>query len=219
MPPESVRSLRDAAYREARRTLFRKMRKVRRLLGLHRAVSYNQSIIDAMAWLGEQPDTIFVGQTVVHGGSFFAASLERVPMNRRLEFPLAEEMQLGASLGLALSGENCVVSIYPRIDFLLLAMNQLVNHIDKIGVMSDGKMRPRIIIRTAIGPKEPLDGGPQHTGNYVTAIKAMLTTVNVYPVLTADIAVEMYQHAYKSGGVWLFVEEGEAYSEKEISVS
>ena len=176
-------------------------------------MSYKQSIIDAMGWLGEQPDTLFIGQTVVHGGSFFAASLERVPMNRRVEFPLAEEMQLGASLGMALSGELCIVSIYPRIDFLLLAMSQLVNHIDKIGVMSDGKMKPRIIIRTAIGPKKPLDGGPQHTGNYVAAIKAMLTTVNVYYLQTADIAVEMYQHAYRSGGAWLFVEEGSLYAE------
>ena len=176
-------------------------------------MTYKQSIIDAIAWLGEQPDTLFIGQTVVHGGSFFASSLERVPMNRRVEFPLCEEMQMGASLGLALSGEFCVVSIYPRIDFLLLAMNQLVNHIDKIGVMSDGKMKPRIIIRTAIGSKKPLDGGPQHTGRYIEAIRAMLTTVNVYHVLTADIAVEMYQYAYKSGGVWLFVEDGQEYQE------
>lgn len=176
-------------------------------------MTYKESIIDAMAWLGEQPDTLFIGQTVVFGGSFFASSLEKVPMEKRLEFPLAEEMQMGASLGLALSGETCVISIYPRIDFVLLALNQLVNHIDKIGVMSDGKMRPRIIIRTAIGPKKPLDGGPQHTQNHVAAIKAMLTTVNIHHVLCADIAVGMYRYAYKSGGVWLFVEEGSKYQD------
>ena len=175
-------------------------------------MTYKQSIIDAMAWLGEQPDTIFIGQTVVYGGSFFASSLERVPMEKRVELPVCEEMQMGMSLGLGLQG-FCVVSVYPRIDFLLLAMNQLVNHIDKIGVMSDGKMRPRIIIRTAIGPKKPLDGGPQHTGNHVAAIKAMLTTVNVYHLQTADIAVAMYQHAYSLGGAWLFVEEGSLYTE------
>ncbi len=175
-------------------------------------MTYKQSIIDAMAWLGEQPDTLFVGQTVVFGGSFFASSLEKVPMEKRVEFPLAEEMQMGASLGLALEG-YCVVSIYPRIDFVLLAMNQLVNHIDKIGVMSDGKMRPRIIIRTATGPKKPLDGGPQHTQNHVAAIKAMLTTVNVQHVLCADIAGAMYRYAYRNGGAWLFVEEGQLYQE------
>ena len=175
-------------------------------------MSYKQSIIDAMGWLGEQPDTLFIGQTVVHGGSFFSSSLERVPMDRKLEFPLAEEMQMGVSLGLGLAG-YCAVSIYPRIDFLLLAMSQLVNHIDKIGVMSDGKMRPRIIIRTAIGPKKPLDGGPQHTQNHIAAIRAMLPKVNVYYLQTADIAVEIYQYAYRSGGVWLFVEDGQAYQE------
>ena len=42
---------------------------------------------------------------------------------------------MGLSLGLALQG-FVPVSIYPRIDFLLSATNQLVNHLDKIRLMS-----------------------------------------------------------------------------------
>mgnify|MGYP001560007399 CR=1 FL=1 len=174
--------------------------------------AYKQSIIDAMAWLGEQPDTLFIGQTVVYGGSFFASSLERVPTDRRVEFPLAEEMQMGVSLGLGLEG-YCVVSIYPRIDFLLLALNQLVNHIDKISVMSDGKMKPRIIIRTAIGPKKPLDAGPQHTGEYTNALKEMLTTVNVVKLTDTEMIKPYYRRAYKDKDqrLWLFIENGALY--------
>lgn len=130
--------------------------------------------------------------------------------SKKIEMPVCEEMQLGASLGLALEG-YCVVSVYPRVNFLFSAMSQLVNHLDKISVMSEGKMKPRIIIRTSNGPTKPLDGGPQHTGSYTLALKSMLTTINVYPVLTPDIIVNMYQHAYKAGGIWLMVEEGERY--------
>src|ERR1041385_1239226 len=172
-------------------------------------MTHKQSIIDAMAWLGEQSVTIFIGQTVVAGGSFFASSLEKVPLERRLEFPVAEEMQLGASLGLALQG-FCAVSIYPRIDFVLLAMNQLINHLDKIGVMSEGKMKPRVIIRAANGPKKPLDGGPQHTNRYSGALRKMLTTVKVVEVMTPEHA-KIYKEAYAVGGVWLFLEEGSRY--------
>ena len=93
-------------------------------------MTYKEAIIEAMRWLGEQPDTVFIGQTVAVPGSYIYGSLEKVPMEKRIEWPVAEEMQMGASLGLALQG-YCVVSIYPRMDFLLLAMNQLVNHIDK----------------------------------------------------------------------------------------
>ena len=98
-------------------------------------------------------------------------------------------------------------------DFLLLAMNQLINHIDKIGWMSEGKMQPRIIIRTSVGPTRPLDAGPQHTGSYVEALKLMLTTVNVIWLPSADIIGESYRRAYKDKEMrlWLFVEDGSLY--------
>lgn len=161
-----------------------------------------------MTWLGAQPDTIFIGQTVLAGGSYMSAVLDGVPVEKRIEWPVAEEMQLGASLGLALEG-YCVVSIYPRIDFLLLAVNQLVNHLDKIGVMSEGKMRPRIIIRTSYAPLWPLNAGPQHTQRHLPALRRMLTTVRCVELL-GEVGVDgCYRAAYERGGVWLFIEDGQ----------
>ena len=40
------------------------------------------------------------------------------------------------------------ISIFPRWNFLLLAANQLVNHVDKINEMGAKKFRNKIIIRT-----------------------------------------------------------------------
>ena len=177
-----------------------------------------------MEWLGAQPDTIFIGQTVKCGGSYFASSLVRVPESKKIEFPVAEELQLGASLGMALEGDICVISVFPRVDFLLLAMNQLVNHIDKIGVMSNGKMKPRIIIRTSIGPKEPLDGGPQHTNDHTRALGMMCKNISVFKLgryyeKAPEQILECYQAAYEafkhsdSLAVALFVEDGQSYQE------
>lgn len=175
-------------------------------------MTYKESVIEAMGWLGDKPDTLFLGQTVGCPGSYMYGSLERVPVEKRIELPVAEEMQLGMTLGLALEG-YVPVSIYPRIDFLILAVNQLVNHLDKIKVMSDGKMMPSIIIRTSTGPTEPLNGGPQHTQRHTRALRAMLTTVFVVELrdVAFQIILNAYKMAYESGGIWLFVEEGALY--------
>lgn len=175
-------------------------------------MTYKDALIDSMSWLAQQSDTIFIGQTTIYPGSYMHGSLERVSKEKMVEFPVAEEMQMGASLGLALES-YCVISIYPRFDFLILAMNQLVNHIDKIGWMSEGKMQPRIIIRTSVGPTKPLDAGPQHTQDHTNALREMLTTVNVVKLTDAEIIGPYYRRAYKDKDLrlWLFVEEGALY--------
>ena len=74
-------------------------------------------------------------------------------------------------------------------------------------------MQPRIIIRTSVGPKKPLDAGPQHTGDYTNALKEMLTTVNVVKLTDAEIVGTYYRRAYKDKDLrlWLFIESGELY--------
>ena len=68
---------------------------------------------------------------------------------------VAEDMKMGISIGMALDG-LIPISIYPRVDFLLCAINQLVNHLDLIEEMSNGEFIPGIIIRTQIGNTKPL---------------------------------------------------------------
>lgn len=159
-----------------------------------------------MVWLGQQPDTLFLGQSVEYPGAKTYSSLEGVPPEKRLEMPVAEALQLGVSIGLSLEG-FVPVSIFPRINFLLCALDQLVNHLDKLPLFSD--YRPKVIIRTTIGSKSPLDAGPQHTGDYSEAIRSMLATVSVCLVLDdvagAD-AMSVYRNAYERPGSTLVVE-------------
>mgnify|MGYP000117600495 CR=1 FL=1 len=76
-------------------------------------------------------------------------SLKSVDPNKRIELPVFEDTQMGIATGLALNG-FIPVNCYPRFDFLILAMNQLVNHLDKIRYMSFNQFKPRVIIRTEI---------------------------------------------------------------------
>lgn len=65
---------------------------------------------------------------------------------------------MGMSIGLALGG-FLPVSTYPRFDFLLLAFNQMINHLDKFPIITDKQFYPKVIIRVLVGAKKPLDDG------------------------------------------------------------
>ena len=117
--------------------------------------------------------------------------------------PVAENMQCGMCHGIALAG-GLPVSVYPRIDFLIEAVPQLVQHLDKWKAMGGGS--PRVIIRTAVASDKPLDPGPQHKSNYVQAFRAMLKTVMVVELLTAEHIVPAYERALERDGSTLLVE-------------
>ena len=125
-------------------------------------MSYKNELIRAMEWLARKDDTIFLGQACKVSGHAISSTLEKVPDEKRIELPVFEEMQMGISTGMALEG-FVPITMYPRFDFFILACNQLVNHLDKMRDMSKGDMTPRVIIRVAVGSKNPIDAGPQHT--------------------------------------------------------
>ena len=164
------------------------------------------SLNAAMLSLAADPRVLFLGQNVCYDGNVMFKDLEGIPMDRRLELPVAEEMQMGMSIGLSLQG-FIPVSLYPRMDFLLLAMNQLVNHLDKMDAMSRGQYRPKVIIRTKVGARAPLDAGPQHTQDHVEAFRLMLTNVNVLRLTRLDLAMPSYKSALYSVNSTLVVED------------
>ena len=43
-----------------------------------------------MTWLGKQPDTIFLGQSIAYPGNAIFKTLSGVPMDKRLELPVSK---------------------------------------------------------------------------------------------------------------------------------
>ena len=80
-----------------------------------------------MTMLSKNKKTIFLGQSVMYSGNAIFNTLINVPNKKKIEFPVAEEMQMGASIGLAMNG-YIPITCYPRFDFLILACNQMINH-------------------------------------------------------------------------------------------
>jgi pyruvate/2-oxoglutarate/acetoin dehydrogenase E1 component len=178
-------------------------------------MTYRSELSRAMEFLAQDARTIFLGQSVSYPGHAIYGTLEKVPPGKRLELPVFEDFQMGLSTGLALEGW-IPVTCYPRFDFLLLAANQLVNHLDKMRHMSAGAMRPRVIIRTAIGSKVPLDGGVQHTQDYTEAFRRMLTEVEVVVLAEATEIFPAFERALtrEDSRSTLLIEHGDFYHQK-----
>ncbi len=152
--------------------------------------------------LAEDPRTIFVGQSVAYDGAAIHASLDGVPMSKRIEMPVIEDFQVGFCIGLALTGK-VPVCIFPRMDFMLLAANQIVNHLDKL---PHNGWNAKVILRTVVGQKAPLDAGPQHTQNYTQAFRSMLRSVSVDELNVSDEVIPIYRRALGSAHSSLIVE-------------
>jgi pyruvate/2-oxoglutarate/acetoin dehydrogenase E1 component len=163
---------------------------------------FKKAVNEAMLMLADDPRTVFVGQSVRYDGTAMYASLDGVPMDRRVEMPVIEDFQLGFCTGLALTGV-VPVCLFPRFDFLLLAANQLVNHLDKLPRFG---WHPKVIIRTTVGAKAPLDAGPQHTQDHTEAFRLMMESVPVLRCTTADEVTRAYEWALAERSSTLIVE-------------
>ena len=113
------------------------------------------------------------------------------------------------------------ITSYPRFDFLICAVNQLVNHVDKMTIISEGQYQPRIIIRTSVGSRIPLDAGEQHTQDHTQAFKNLLKRVHVVVLDEWHDVFSAFQHAYErqpvskyDSLVTLLIEWGDHYNAK-----
>jgi pyruvate/2-oxoglutarate/acetoin dehydrogenase E1 component len=176
---------------------------------------YQEALTKAMDYLAQDRPTIFIGQAVAVPGTIMSPTLVNVPAEKKIELPVAEEMQMGMSLGLALNG-FIPVSIYPRWNFMLLAIGQLVNHLDKIKEMSCGGYKPKVIIRTGIGAKKPVNPGPQHLSDFTDAFRLMLTNIEVIRLDEVADILPAYEKALNrtDGKSTIVVEYGDYYHEK-----
>jgi len=168
-------------------------------------MDYKEQTKKAMEMLAEDKRTIFLGQTVLYPGSPMYKSFEDISLEKKIELPVAEDMQMGMSIGLSLEG-FIPVSVYPRIDFLICATNQLINHLDKVEEMSHGKFKPKVIIRTQIGNKGPLYPGIQHCSDYSKALEVICKNIDVIKINRAEEVFPEYQKALEKNKSTILIE-------------
>lgn len=178
-------------------------------------MKYFDELCRAMEYLARDPRTMFLGQAVACPGTAMTNTLKNVAREKLLELPVTEDLQMGMSTGLALTG-IVPVSIYPRWNFLLCAVSQLVSHLDKLSVMSDGGLKPKVIVRTGIGSERPIHPQVQHIGDFTEAFRMMCKNIEVIRLDEPEHIFPAYQKALEreDGKSTIIVEYGDYHSEK-----
>ena len=157
-------------------------------------MKYYEELKKAMSLLAENPDTLFIGQAVEYEGTGLYDSLVHIPNEKKLELPVAEYFQSGLANGMAING-MIPISTFPRWNFLLMGVDQIVNHLDKFSTMSSGKCKPKVIIRVAVGSEYPVDPQCQHKGNFAEAFRSMTKTINIIELHEPNQILLAYKEA------------------------
>ena len=117
------------------------------------SATFLQAINDALrAEMRDDKSVYVLGEDVALGGPYGATKdlAEEFGVGRVINTPISEGTVVGLAIGAALQGLRPVVEIM-FVDFITLAMDQLVNHAAKLRYMSGGQLRVPLTIRTACG--------------------------------------------------------------------
>ncbi len=105
------------------------------------------------AELSNRPEVLVYGEDVGQAGGIFGASRglqERYGERRVFDTPIAESAILGSAIGAAMEGMRPVVEIMWG-DFLLVALDQLVNQAANVRFLAAGKRTAPMVVRTQQG--------------------------------------------------------------------
>src|ERR1043166_1361624 len=177
-------------------------------------MSYREALRLAMRQEMERDERVFVmGEEVgLFDGSYkvTAGLLEAFGPDRVRDTPISEEGFVGAGIGAAMLGERPVVEIM-TLNFLLVAMDQVVNHAAKIGAMFGGEVRCPMVIRTPNGAGNQLTA--QHSQSFEGWFAATPGLKVVAPATPAD-AKGLLKAAIRDDDPVLVVENLRIYTEK-----
>jgi pyruvate dehydrogenase E1 component beta subunit len=129
--------------------------------GATEVMTYREALRLAMREELARDERVFImGEEVgLFDGSYkvTAGLMDEFGPDRVRDTPISEEGFVGAGVGAAMLGERPIVEIM-TINFLLVAMDQVINHAAKVGAMFGGEVRCPLVIRT-----------PGGAGNQLTA--------------------------------------------------
>ncbi len=116
--------------------------------------TYQQAVNEALrAELAERPEVLVFGEDVGHAGGIFGCSrnLQReFGAARVFDTPIAEAAILGAAVGASIGGMRPVAEIM-WMDFILVALDQLINQAANVRYVSRGKLSAPMVVRVQQG--------------------------------------------------------------------
>jgi pyruvate dehydrogenase E1 component beta subunit len=159
------------------------------------------------------PHVLVLGEDVAEGGPWGATAglAEEFGEERVRNTPISEAAICGVAIGAAQSGLRPVVEVM-FVDFVTLALDQLVNQAAKAHFMSGGQLEVPLVLRTQGGAGQR--GGAQHS----QSLEAWLTHVPGLKVVMPSTAVDaagLLASAIADPNPVVFVENKTLYFRKE----
>jgi pyruvate dehydrogenase E1 component beta subunit len=171
-----------------------------------RVMTYSEAIKSAFDdALTKWPEMILIGEGVTDPKGIFDTTTglqEKFGADRVYDMPLAENGMTGVCIGLAIDGMRPVM-IHQRIDFSLLAMDQIINNAAKWHYMFNGQQQVPLVIRMIIG--KGWGQGPQHSQGLQSLFASIPGLKVVMPVTSHD-AYHMMMTAIEDNNPVLFIE-------------
>jgi len=156
------------------------------------------------------PSVFVVGEGIgERGGSYKVTEglLAKFGPNRVIDTPLSEAGFVGLGVGAAIAGQRPVVEML-FIDFLLLAMDQVINQAAKYRFMSGGEGRVPLVIRTQGGTGNSLAG--QHSQS-LEALYYHIPGLKVVMPSTPRDAKGLLKSAIRDDDPVIFIEHKQLY--------
>src|SRR3990167_3336413 len=131
---------------------------------MSREIKFHQAILEATTQLMESnPDVYVIGLGAPDPKGLFGTTMgleEKFGPNRVMDMPASENAMTGIVIGSALMGMRPIMT-HQRVDFSLLALDQLINNAAKWHYMFGGKGSVPMVVRMFIG--RGWGQGPQHS--------------------------------------------------------
>ncbi|MDP7239356.1 MAG: transketolase C-terminal domain-containing protein [Candidatus Latescibacteria bacterium] len=135
-----------------------------------RLLSYAQAIREAHAQLLENDPRVFVFGQGLYSPWYAGSSLLDIDIDygreRVIDSPVSENATTGAAIGAAIVGMRPIV-FHPRMDFMLLAVDPIVNQAANWSYLFAGKINVPIVIRAVI------NRGGEQGAQHSQALQAM----------------------------------------------
>jgi pyruvate dehydrogenase E1 component beta subunit len=144
----------------------------------------------------EDKNSIFMAQGIMDPTAVFGTLSDLndvVPKARLLEMPVSESAAIGIAIGASMAGKRTIVSLH-RVEFLLLALEQLFNNAAKANFLSGGIYSAPILIRAVIG--RGWGQGPSHSQGFEGVFASIPGLKVVCPSVT-HTAYDMIRSSYQ----------------------
>jgi acetoin:2,6-dichlorophenolindophenol oxidoreductase subunit beta len=157
------------------------------LVGQQRIISAANAIREALVEsLARDDRTFLFAQGVADPSSMWGTMSgirNQFGESRAIEMPVAENGAVGIAIGAAINGQRPIVSFH-RVEFALLAFEQIVNNAAKLHYVSNGRHKVPLVIRMAIG--RGWGQGPTHSQSLEPVFSHFPGLKVVVPAFAAD---------------------------------